>query len=99
MLDSATYYNSRSKTLYLTEREESKMNTASLNATFQDSLSPDSENKPKSIIEIVFNALKNQGQRAKGRAMMARLNNHLLLDIGIDRPVNNDIVVERCWML
>jgi len=74
------------------------MNTASLNATFQDSLSPDSENKPKSIIEIVFNALKKQGERAKGRAMMARLGNHLLLDIGIDRPANNDIVVDRRWM-
>ncbi len=74
------------------------MNTANLNATFQDILSPDSENKPKSIFEKVFDALKNQGERAKGRVMMARLSNHLLHDIGMHRPEKNDIVVDRRWM-
>ena len=75
------------------------MNTVNLNATFQDSLSFNSQRETKSVIATIFNGLKNWRAQAKEHATFAGLNNHLLLDIGVDKPVNNDIVVERCWML
>ena len=74
------------------------MNTANLDLTFQSNSCLDKQAKTKGIIAAIIGGFKDWREQVKEQSTFARLNDHLLRDIGREMPANKGIEVDRRWM-